>query len=124
MNSRTLGIGSIGRRALHVAVCAVALALLPGRHPHAQAAADLVLTNGTILTIDPADTIAQAIAITGGRIVAVGTSDAIKARIGASTRVVDLHGRTATPGLIDTHVHFTEADAMFTVDLSDPAVKR
>jgi predicted amidohydrolase YtcJ len=97
--------------------------LSPSR-PQAQAAADLVLTNGTILTVDATDSIAQAVAIADGRIVAVGTSDAIKPRIGVNTRVIDLRGRTATPGLIDSHVHFSMADAMFTVDLSDPSVKR
>lgn len=109
---------------LFVTVCAAMLGWLSAGSPHAQAPADLVLTNGVVLTIDPSDSIAQAVAITDGRIVAVGTSDAMKTRIGANTRVVDLRGRAATPGLIDTHVHFSEADAMFTIDLSDPSIKR
>ena len=114
-------VASIG---LFLAACAVALGWLSAGSPRAQTAADLVLTNGIVLTIDPSDSIAQAVAITDGRIVAVGTSDAIKTRVGANTRIIDLRGRTATPGLIDTHVHFSEADAMFTIDLSDPAIKR
>jgi predicted amidohydrolase YtcJ len=89
----------------------------------AQAPADLVLTNGKIVTMDAADSIAQAMAIAGGRIVAVGRSDDIRTRIGPSTRVIDLSGRTATPGLIDTHVHFSETDALFSVDLSGLDVK-
>jgi len=92
--------------------------------PSAQAApADLVLTNGKIVTIDAADSVAQAIAIAGGRISAVGTNEAIKLRIGPSTQVIDLAGRTATPGLIDTHVHFTEVDALYSVDLGGVDVK-
>jgi hypothetical protein len=92
--------------------------------PSAQpAAADLVLTNGKIVTVDARDSIAQAIAIAGGRIAAVGSSDAIKPRIGPATQVIDLAGRTATPGLIDTHVHFTEVDALYSVDLGVVDVK-
>jgi len=100
-----------------------AVALLLSRTPRAQTPADLVLLNGHVLTVDAADSVAQAVAIAGGKIVAVGSDDAIRARIGAQTDVVDLHSRAATPGLIDTHVHFSEADALFTVDLSDPAIK-
>jgi predicted amidohydrolase YtcJ len=84
----------------------------------------MVLTNGKILTVDASDSVAQAVAITGGRIVAVGTADQVKSRIGPSTRVIDLHGRTVTPGLLDSHVHFQEVDALYTVDLSDLAIKK
>src|SRR5919198_331998 len=105
-------------------VCAVWLAS-GASTPRAQMApADRVLVNGKMVTADANDSIAQAIAISGGRIVAVGTNDEIKPRIGPRTDVIDLRGRTATPGLIDTHVHFSEADALYTVDLSDPAVTK
>jgi predicted amidohydrolase YtcJ len=69
------------------------------------APADLVLRGGTILTADASDSVAEAVAISGGRIVAVGSNAAIAKLTGPNTRVIDLHGRTATPGLIDTHAH-------------------
>ena len=75
--------------------------------PQTQAA-DLVLTNGTVITVDSRDTIAQALAIRGGAIVYVGSAAGVKAYLGEKTDVIDLRGRTATPGLIDTHVHFSE----------------
>ena len=100
-------------------VLCVALAL-PGltRSTTPQSApADLILLNGTIITVDPRDSIVEAMAIRDGRITFVGRSAAARKLAGEKTRVIDLAGRTATPGLIDTHVHFSEsADAL---DLGD-----
>jgi predicted amidohydrolase YtcJ len=69
--------------------------------------ADLVLHNGKVVTLDEAVPQAQALAVTGGTIVAVGTNAEVRPRIGAETTVIDLGGRLAIPGFIDSHVHFT-----------------
>ena len=68
-------------------------------------AADLILTNGKIITVDPAFTIAQAIAIAGDRIVAVGPDAAMAAMASPATRVVDLKGKAVIPGITDGHAH-------------------
>jgi predicted amidohydrolase YtcJ len=75
---------------------------------HAQQA-DTVLVHGTVLTVDAKDSVVQAIAIRDGRIVAVGADAQVMRLVGPKTQVVDLHGRTATPGMIDTHSHYAEA---------------
>ena len=67
--------------------------------------ADLVLIHGKIITVDATDSIAQAVAIRGGKIVAVGSDRQIQALAGKNTHSIDLHGGTATPGLIDSHAH-------------------
>jgi predicted amidohydrolase YtcJ len=67
--------------------------------------ADLVWLDGKLITVDPADTIAQAVAIKNGRIMAVGSSADITRLIGQNTEVVHLNGRTVLPGLIDAHTH-------------------
>lgn len=66
---------------------------------------DLVLVRGNILTMDDARPHASALAIAQGRIVAVGDDAQIRALAGARTRIVDLGGRTVTPGFIDAHAH-------------------
>ena len=82
---------------------------------------DTILINGKILTVDAKDSVAQAVAIGNGRILAVGSTADIQRRAGAATRVIDLHGLTVTPGLIDTHAHMAEGgvDEIFHVVLSD-----
>lgn len=67
--------------------------------------ADAILVNGNLITIDPAVPTAEALAIQGGLIAEVGTNSKIQARVGEATRVIDLGGKTLTPGLIDAHNH-------------------
>jgi predicted amidohydrolase YtcJ len=71
--------------------------------------ADIILRNGKIITVDKNFSIHQAIAIQGNRILAVGTNDAVLKNKGERTQVVDLKGQTVLPGLIDSHVHPTDA---------------
>jgi predicted amidohydrolase YtcJ len=71
--------------------------------------ADLVLTNGKIITVDERFTIAQAVAIAGDRIVAVGSNDEINRLAGPAARRIDLRGRSVMPGLIDNHLHLLRA---------------
>jgi predicted amidohydrolase YtcJ len=67
--------------------------------------ADLVLTGGRIATMDAARSWVSALAVRGGRIVAVGPDSVARPHIGPSTRVIELRGRTVTPGFQDAHVH-------------------
>jgi predicted amidohydrolase YtcJ len=82
-----------------------------------QAPPDVVLTNGKIITVDDRFSIAQAVAIRGGRIVAVGSTQQISGMAGPSTRRIDLRGRSVVPGLIDNHAHFQEEGAYWTLEL-------
>ncbi len=75
----------------------------------AAESADVVLTNGKIVTVDDRFSIAQAVAIRAPRIVAVGTNAEVLKHAGVSTRVIDLNGRTVIPGLIDGHSHWVRA---------------
>jgi predicted amidohydrolase YtcJ len=67
--------------------------------------ADLVLKNGAIITMDDKLPLEEAMAVRGGRILAVGTNQQITAAISRNTRVVDLGGKCVSPGLIDAHSH-------------------
>jgi hypothetical protein len=69
--------------------------------------ADLVLTNGRIVTVDDSRPEAEAIAISKDRIQALGTAAEIKAMIGPATQVIDLQGQLAIPGFIESHAHFS-----------------
>ena len=91
--------------------------------------ADEVLLNGKIWTGEPAaqsdagrsfGARIEAVAISNGRFLAGGTSDEIRAYIGENTQVIDLGGRLAVPGFIDSHVHFMDGGfQLLSVDLKD-----
>ena len=67
--------------------------------------ADLVFLGGRVHTVDATDTIAQAVAVSGSRIAAVGADADVRALVGPTTRVVELAGRSLLPGFIDAHCH-------------------
>ena len=88
--------------ALAAYVCQAALREVDARQ---EPAPELILHNGKIVTVDAAFSYAQAVAIRGGRFVAVGANDTVRKLAGAGTRQVDLGGRTVVPGLADNHLH-------------------
>jgi adenine deaminase len=71
-------------------------------------AAELVLRNGWIYTMDAADPWATCLAIRDGKFVAIGSAAAVAPLIGAGTEVVDAEGRMVLPGLLDSHAHAVE----------------
>ena len=85
-----------------------ACALLAGSTLTAQSP-DLILLHGKVITVDAKFSIAQAVAIRDGRIVKVGSNRDVLGLKTASTRVVDLGGKPLLPGLIDSHVHPSDA---------------
>jgi predicted amidohydrolase YtcJ len=79
--------------------------------------ADTILVNGKIITMDAADSIAEAVAIRGGLIVETGAKERALRLKGSATQIIDLQGRTATPGLIDAHLHFAGVEPVYSIDL-------
>lgn len=90
--------------ALLLAFLATEIEIVPASGPKTQPA-DLILHHGKILTVDAKFTIADAIAIKGDRILAVGSNDAVLAHQGPTTKAIDLKGKTVLPGLYDSHTH-------------------
>lgn len=81
------------------------LLFLAGGATAAERPADVVLTGGTVITLDDASPRASAVAVRDGRIVAVGGDADVRAFHGPKTRVVDLAGGSVVPGLADAHLH-------------------
>ncbi len=69
--------------------------------------ADFVINNGTIITVDNEDTMAEAVAVRDGIIVNVGTNKDMEPLVGENTKVMNLNGKTIVPGFIDSHTHNT-----------------
>jgi predicted amidohydrolase YtcJ len=89
------------------------VATLPG----AAGTADLVLRNGRIFTGDPTRPEATALAVSGGRLIAVGDEADVAALSGPGTRVVDAIGRRVIPGLNDSHIHLIRGGVNYLLEL-------
>src|SRR3989449_4407997 len=81
-----------------------------------QPSPDMILTNGKIITVDDRFSIAQAVAIRGDRVVAVGSNQEVSRLAGPNTQRIDLRGKAMVPGLIDNHAHFQEEGAYWTLE--------
>lgn len=87
---------------------------------------DLILVNGKVLTVDARDSIVQAVVAKGDRILKAGTNAEIRALAGPKTHVLDLRGKTVTPGIIDSHAHVLYYGRQFWpgfLDIRFPAVR-
>ncbi len=118
-SGRTLGLRW---RALAGVFLGGAFALMMGCASEPEVAADLVLRNGKVVTVDEAIPDGEAVAILDDTILAVGSDSAISAYIGSATEVIDLEGQLAIPGFIDSHGHFLGVgDAKMQLDLMQVA---
>ncbi len=87
--------------------------------------ADLIIRNGNIITMGPNGAVTEALAVKGGRIVEAGSEAEVSRLEGPETETIDLGGRTATPGLVDTHDHFLEHGiaSAFVADIRYPRAR-
>jgi predicted amidohydrolase YtcJ len=91
-----------------------------GLFAQTKPAADLIIQNAHIWTVDPSLPEAEAVAILGDRIVALGSSAQVDAWRGPQTHVIDAGGKRLLPGFNDAHVHFTDGGSQLdSVDLKD-----
>src|SRR5690242_16132274 len=88
---------------IKLSICFVAL--LCAGQAFAADSADLVLLEGKIITVDPHNTVAQAVAVKDGRILAIGSSEEMQRYTGPKTRVLKLGGKSVLPGFVDAHTH-------------------
>ena len=80
--------------------------------------AELVVVNARVATLDAASQMADALAVRGGRLIAVGQRAAVEALAGPDTRRVDAGGRTVVPGLIDSHMHAIRAALSYATEVN------
>src|SRR5438128_9089012 len=111
------------RRKLSIFILLITATMATNFRTHAddkRLAPDIVIINANLHTMDPSRPIAQAVAILGNRIVAVGSSEEMQKLAGSQTRVIDAQGQLVLPGFNDSHVHFLSGGfQLSSVDLRD-----
>jgi len=106
-----------------LALCLIVAGVV--RSSHAALVPDLVIVNATVRTMDSQRPLAEAVAITGNRITAIGATAEIKALTGKQTGLIDARGQLVLPGFNDAHVHFLAGGfQLSSVDLRDAATAR
>ena len=106
----------VGLPGLALTTCLLVIACSspePPSQTESQPGPDYLFLNGKVLTIDEDFSIAEAVAVTGNKISAVGSNDELAALAGENTQIIDLHGKTMTPGLIDNHNHLIYSATMW-----------
>ena len=103
--------------ATSVAAVLTALLGVPAIVHAQQTAPDVILSNGKIITVDDRFSIAQAVAVKGDRVIAVGTNQDIARLAGPNTRRIDLAGKSVVPGMIDNHAHIMEEGRIWLEEL-------
>jgi predicted amidohydrolase YtcJ len=113
---------SLTRKALVLTISssALILAACSDENEAPQVPAQLVYKNGSVVTLDDNNTLAQAVAVRDGKIVKIGNNRSMEAYVGSTTKVVDLKGKTLIPGIYDAHSHFTLSgtNELFDVNLN------
>ena len=96
-----------------VILCVILLAVGSGRAQNSQTAADIVVLHGRMYTLDSKQPWAEALAIRGDKIVAVGDDTSIGKFRGSDTKVIDAAGRLVLPGFVDCHIHFMDGSLSY-----------
>jgi predicted amidohydrolase YtcJ len=104
------------RKMLSIAILLVIISAASILNGQEQPTADLILTNGKIITVDNRFAIGQAVAIKGDRFIAVGTNQEITQLAGPNTRRIDLGGKAVVPGFIDAHAHLMRAAETWAIE--------
>lgn len=110
---------AIWNGALLLALCG-AMPMIAAAQEETKPAADLIIRDAKVWTVDPKMPTAEAVAVLDGRIAAVGSDAAVDAWRGTKTHVIDAHGKLLLPGFNDAHVHFVSGGAQLdSVQLTD-----
>src|SRR5215467_6806736 len=112
----------MNNRSAHLAIpglcLAAILALAAFVLPVTAQSPETALINGKIITLDERSTVAEALAVRDGKIMAIGRSADIRNLAGPATRIIDLGGRTVIPGLIDSHMHAIRAALFYATEVN------
>ena len=103
--ARLAGVSRIGRLTLPLSICVLLFACATSMTSNQQPVT-IAIVNGVVWTGEPNKPWAEAVALSGDRIAAVGSTAEIRRLLSTQTRVIDAHGGMVTPGFIDSHIHF------------------